>query len=165
MKTAHWLFIASLAAAAIFPLIGSGLAGVWWLGLVFVVIAGIWWFFHHKRWARETAVFTLYTIIAAIAAYLGIGAGWLLASMVGALLAWDLDGFSRQVTAVNHTINTNKLVYTHLRRQGLAGGLALVLGGAALLIQLNLSFGLIFLLAVLAVMGLGWLARSLTVKN
>lgn len=159
------VFITAVILATLFALTGSLLAGVWWLGLAFIGLGIGWWFSHYRRLAgSDKSVFLLYLAGAAYAGFLGVAPIWLLLGGIAALIAWDLDGFLRQLTAVTLIVGEALLVKDHLQQLGSVVGLSLILGTAVLIIQINISFGMAFILAFLAIWGLGLILGQVVEK-
>jgi hypothetical protein len=79
-------------------------------------------------------------------------------------VAWDLDGFQRQLTAVSLIVGEALMVKDHVRQLGLVAGLSLILGSAVLIVQINLSFGIAFILAFFAIWGLSLILGQVVEK-
>jgi hypothetical protein len=82
-------------------------------------------------------------------------------SVLGSLLAWDLADFSRRLRRAAPEDDLRLLEKQHLMRLAGLGGLSLVLTLAALIVRLQVSFGWLFLLAIVAVLGLLQLVKRL----
>jgi hypothetical protein len=162
MKLVQRLEQVALAAAVFPPALGSALAGRGLLLLIFL-LTGVFWL-GRQRLRQPLAMPTtlallISTLTLAVAAGLEVGAGWLLLGMSGALAAWDLDDFARRLSHVDGAESEAILVQVHLQRLGFALLLGLTLGGLALLVQIDLGYGGIFLLVVLIFFAL---SRSIT---
>ncbi len=88
----------------------------------------------------------------ACGAALGANAWLLVIGLVGALSAWDLDAFARQLWSVDEVVQ--ELERRHLARLLIVAALSLVLTGLALTVQLQLSFGVALALGLVALVGL-----------
>ena len=158
MKWVPRLLTAALLLAVAFPVAGS----VWPgdnqpLALLFFVLA-LFWHWQQRRGANEgrlTAVFAGYVAALALAGYMGVAAFWLLPGMVAALVAWDVGLLARRLTAVSHITNEALLLQQHLRWLLRVVGLSLLLGGAALLFRISLSYGIAFALAMVVFFAVG----------
>lgn len=140
-----------------------------WGALPVVGLAGLWALWVLGRLARNGRAFPwLPSLLGALLALSGAGAllrtpavlVWVYLGVVAALAAWDLSGFyGRLAHAGPHVIAPERFSATHLRR--LALPLALALLGLLLLplIPRDFSFDRTLLLALLLVLGLGFLVR------
>lgn len=160
MTRMTYLFQGALGLVALLLLIGSALAGVWPMGLVFIALSAAWWWQQRQGMGWETAVFLVYYAALAVAGFLDVGAIWMLPAAIAVLAAWDLNVFLRQ-PGITNLENESLLVQTHLRALGQVAVLALVLGSAVLLIQIRLSFWMAFVLALVAIVVLGRMMRQL----
>lgn len=99
------------------------------------------------------------------AAAFGLGqdlpSGWMLLGLVAALSAWDLAHFAHLLDGAEGVEQRRLLERRHLRRLLIVDGLGLLLGGAALTVQIQLGFGLVLLLGLLALLGLSRAVRFL----
>jgi hypothetical protein len=135
------------------------------LPLVAVVclIFGLIWLL--SQWVRLDWAATLGMLVFACLAGLGVWIGLspilLSISFLGSMLAWDLSDFSRRLRRATPGDDLGTLEKQHLLRLGALGGLSLVLMLAALLVHLQLSFGWLFLIALVAILGLLQLVKRL----
>jgi hypothetical protein len=81
-------------------------------------------------------------------------AGWLLVSLVAALVAWDLDHFERRLRRARPETKEADLRRVHLQRLAVVAGLGLGLGWLALGVRVELSLGWAIVLSLLAIIGL-----------
>jgi hypothetical protein len=80
------------------------------------------------------------------------GSAWLgLPAIAGALAAWDLGRFERDLRDVPRVDDAAAQLRDHVRRLGVALGLGLALGAAALAIRISTTFGLIVLIFLAAI--------------
>ena len=77
-----------------------------------------------------------------------------------ALAAWDLHDFARRLQDVENASNAHALERPHLTRLGIVSGLGLLFGALALNIRIDLGFGVVFALGLVAVVGLSRLVRE-----
>jgi hypothetical protein len=165
MKLIQRLDQVAVATAVLLPALGSALAGRWLLLLIFLLTGGLWLERHRLQQplaAPATLALLISTLTLAVAAGLEVGAGWLLLGMSGALAAWDLDDFARRLSHVDGVGSEAKIVHIHLQRLGFALLLGLLLGSLALLVQIELSYGLIFFLVLLVFFALSYAITLLT---
>jgi hypothetical protein len=154
-------FITAVVLAVIFGTVGSILGGVWWLSFGFVALGAGWWHSNRQRQINEmielheNIAFALFLAVLAYAGYKGAPPALLLLGGIAALAAWDLDGFYRQLSAATLIMGEELLVKAHMQQLALVVGLSLVIGMAALLVQIHFTFGMAVLLAFLAIWGLG----------
>ena len=160
MKLIQRLFLRTVALAMSAPAIGALLQGAWPAGLGLSAIAALWLNARRWRWLNGLS-FALYIAGSAIMVGLGVGMGWLLVGVTAALAAWDLEAFGARLASVERVENEHALMRTHLQRLGLVCAGGLLLGAGASLIRLQLRFGGALLLALLAVLGLGYVLRSI----
>jgi len=159
-----WRFFSTaVALATVFAAVGS-FANVWWLSLFFIGLGLGWWINNSRRQVNENIPFMLFLAVAAYSGFRGTDAIWLLFAGIFALMAWDLDNFLRQLTAVMITVGEELMVKAHCQQLALVAGISFLAGLIALLIQLNLSYAVAFILAFLAIWGLG-LLLSQVVEN
>jgi hypothetical protein len=164
MKLIQRLDQVAVATAVLLPALGSALAGRWLLLSIFLLTGGLW--LERRRLqqplaAPATLALLISTLTLAVAAGLEVGAGWLLLGMSGALAAWDLDDFARRLSHVDGVGSEAKMVHIHLQRLGFALLLGLILGSLALLVQIELSYGLIFFLVLLVFFTLSYVITLL----
>lgn len=142
------------AATAVILAAGYALGGYWAWSVVWIALSGLWWLGRrHWKWTGSVLLF-IYVMAAVVGLWANFGAAWMLAGTVVALVAWDLDHFTEQIQGVDRVVQKRTLVRTHLRRLALVSGAGLLLGGVALLVQIQLSLGVALLLGLLAVIGL-----------
>jgi hypothetical protein len=155
----------AIATAVLLPALGSALAGRWLLLFLFLTAGGVWLGRRWLPWQLATLIFLALTLLLAISAGLEVGAGWLLLGMAGALAGWDLDAFAGRLSHVAGAEIEAVLVRRHLQRLSLVLLLSLVLGGAALLVQMELSYGILLILVVSALVFLSRSASLLLVNR
>lgn len=154
-----WL---SIVVAMMALALGYGLGNVWG-GVGFTLAMGLLWLLGRWRnwdWTAPS-VFALWVGTAAAGLWLGLGAGWMLVGVVAALSAWDLEYFARRLQDAGHAEQAVALERVHLRRLLAVNVAGLALGAIALGIHIRLSFGLMLVLALVAVWGLSRAVRFL----
>jgi hypothetical protein len=109
----------------------------------------------------------------------GVRNGWVLVGITAALVAWDLHHFiqhmrvseqaetppedagERADIAGRTDAEARAMERLHLQRLAIVSGLGLPLGALALTVRLNLRFGIIFALGLVAIYGLSRLVHYL----
>jgi hypothetical protein len=160
MKVLRWSFLAALALAAGVPGLGAALQGMWPVTLLLLGAGALWLGAQQRRWLAGWS-WALCIAGLAVATRLGLGMGWTLVGMVGALASWDLDAFGVRLAQYSAIENERRLVRAHLRRLGAVSGIGLLLGAVGLLLQVELRFGLVLLMASLVVVGTAWVLYHL----
>lgn len=152
----------SIILAALLPATGYALGGLWIGAALSVALGGLWLAAQQRSWRGIEALGLVgFAALAGVGVLLGLAGPILLAGLVVALVAWDLDRFAQRLQKAGHVEAERELARAHLQRLlivvGLGQLLAMVAGG----IQIPLSFGWIAGLAVLAVLGLSRAIRAL----
>ncbi|MGM0401670.1 MAG: hypothetical protein ACQEQT_10275 [Chloroflexota bacterium] len=126
-----------------------------WIGALMIVGMGSLWLLEQGDWGRTAPVALISFIGAAVTGlWLGLASGLLLLSVVLALSTWDLDHFARRLRGVDQVEKAHDLERRHVGRLIVVDTLGLILGGAALTLEIRLDFYTVLLLALLAVLGL-----------
>lgn len=132
-----------------------------WIAVLAALVVALGWLV--SQWRDQavlaSASFAAAVGLAGLGAWLSLPAGWLLASVALMLAMWDLDRFLRQLRRVKYATGTGELLRAHMRALLLVLAIGLVLGGAALSIQIELSFGWAVLLAGVAAVGIAQIIR------
>jgi hypothetical protein len=153
-----------LATAAL--VLGYSHIGAWVWMLPVVALGGLWLLGLWRRWGWVSSVgFVLYVAVAVMGMLLDSGSGWLLLGVGLALAAWDLDSFVRRLRQGQWIEDERDLERHHLLRLSAVGGVGLLLATAALGMTLDLGFGAVLLLGLLAVAGLSWVIGSMRRTN
>ncbi len=133
-----------------------------WAGVGIVLVLGLLWLAGDWRgwdWVAEPCLVG-WVVLAAFGVWLGVVAGWMLLGVVAALAAWDLSHFAARLRRAGAITPPPGLTRDHLRRLALVAAAGLLLGGIALGIRVELTFGWALLAAALAVIGLSSLLRA-----
>lgn len=146
-----------LAAAAL--ALGCGLGGWPALSAVAVLLGLAWLLGRWRGWGwMSSAGLVSFAAAAAAGVWLGFGVGWMLAGLVSALCAWDLDHFARRLEAVPWDGATaarrRDLERRHLLRLLAVAGGGFLLAVVALQATVRLTFIPAFLLGLLVLAGL-----------
>jgi hypothetical protein len=142
--------------------VGFGLHDTWNRALL-VLAAGALWLLGQRlgwRWVAST-VLIFFVLMAILGIWLAVPGEWLLLGWVAALSAWDLEHFARNMADAGYVEDAQGLERSHLRRLLIVDGLAVLLGELALRIKVKIGFGAVFVLALLAVLGLSQAIRFL----
>jgi len=127
------------------------------------LVIGLLWLLSQWRrldWAASLGML-IFTGASALGVWVGLSPFLLAISFLGSLLAWDLADFSRRSRRAAPEDNLRLLEKQHLMRLAGVGGLSLALTLAALIVRLQISFGWLLLLAIVAILGLLQLVKRL----
>ncbi len=161
MRPTDRVRLAATLLAVLAPAVGYGLARLWGASLLLIGLGGLWLAGQWKGWLWSGTAGLAGVVLAGTAGlWLGVGAGWGLAGVVGALAAWDLHWFAHRRGRTAVSLEEERLEWLHLRRLAAVIGLGAALGGGALLVRVNLGFGGALLLGGLALAGLALLLKS-----
>jgi hypothetical protein len=132
------------------------------VAIICLVIGLLWLLSQWRRldWTASLGML-VFTSASALGVWVGLSPFLLAISVLGSLLAWDLADFSRRLRRAAPEDDLRPLEKQHLIRLAGLGGLSLVLTLAALIVRLQVSFGWLFLLAIVAVLGLLQLVKRL----
>jgi hypothetical protein len=129
--------------------------------MIWPVMGMVWLIAEQRDWPWLTSWgFAAFAGAAAFGVWQGGAAGWLLVSLVAALAAWDLAFFTRRLRQAGQTAPEPALSQAHLGRLAVVAASGLLLGGLALGLRFQLSFGWAIFLGLLAVIGLSRVIRS-----
>jgi hypothetical protein len=159
--TARLALISTILAAFTFGL-GYALNGLWG-GAVLALAIGLLWLVgqrYGKGWVASVALI-VFAGMAGVGLQLRWGTGWALFGMVAALSAWDLGHFAQRLRFAGQVEDVCGLERQHLRRLLIVDGLGLLFASIALVIRVELGFGLALALGLLAVVGLSQALRFL----
>jgi len=146
---------ASIVLAAGALALGYGLNGSWSIVIVIAVPGVLWLLGQWRGWGWTASVgLVCFVVIAAVGLGMRLWDGWMLAGVVGALSAWDLDHFARRLRGPGKVEGAHALERRHLQRLLIVDGAGLLLGAVALRARIELGFGAALLLGVLATLGL-----------
>ena len=126
-----------------------------WLGTTVTVLIGCLWLVGLYRGWSGTAALGLvgFVAMAAMGARSAAAVPILIASVVAALIAWDLQRFLRRLAASSQVIDQSALARAHLRWSLGVAGVGLLIALVTPAIVVPLPFGATLLLAVLLVFG------------
>jgi len=133
-----------------------------WAGVGVAVAIGLLWLAGDRRgwdWAAEPCL-AGWVGLAAFGAWRGVNSSWMLPGVVAALAAWDLGHFIARLRGAGAITQAAELTRAHLRRLAVVAAAGLLLGGIALGIRVELTFGWAILAAALAIIGLSRLLRA-----
>ena len=167
MSRVENLSISLLAIAVTILVVSFALAGLWQWAFIFVLVGLLWWAARRQRgwhWASSVGMFVL-ALAAAAGYWLGMPILAMLAVVVLALSAWDLDAFADRLAQSQQDDWTHILVQRHLRRLIIGNALALGLAAFSLTVELRFNFVVAFLLGLSMAYGLNRLLVSLSKNN
>jgi hypothetical protein len=153
----------SIGIATLLLALGYAMGGGW-IGTATSVVLGCLWLAGQRRgWSGMDALSLIGAVgIAAAGVWFALSTPVLLAGVVAALVAWDLDRFVRRTRNAGHVAEAAALTRAHLRWLLVVAGVGLAFGAVAAGIQVPLSLGWALLLGALAILGLSRAIRSLT---
>jgi hypothetical protein len=138
MRSVTFLWIACLAAAGISLALGYAWGGLWELGLLWAALAFAWGALQRRRGWIQHAGFAVCLAAAGAGFPLGAPPPMLLAATVAGLSAWDLGHFRARLSGSVGI--ENGLIRRHLAALLVVVLLGLLVGGSALVVEINLSF-------------------------
>ena len=109
-------------------------------------------------WVAQVGLFVFITAAGA-GVLIGLSPFLMALSVLGSLLAWDLNDFSHRLRNAAPGDMQQRLEKNHLRRLGWLEAIGLFLTLAALFIHLQISFGWMVLLALAAILGMVQMVR------
>jgi hypothetical protein len=133
-----------------------------WDGVGVAVALGLLWLAGDWRnwdWAADVCL-AGWLGLAAFGTWQELPAGWMLIGVVAALATWDLGHFAVRLRAAGAILPPADLTRAHLRQLAIVIAAGLLLGGIALGIQVELTFGWALLAATLAIIGLSRLISA-----
>ena len=146
--------------------LGAGyLIGGSWVGaLVVTGIGGMWLLAHliGNHPAGNLLAWLSLTGAAAIGVAIDLPAGLMLVAAVAALCGWDVAHYEQRLGEAARVDPFGALDRQHMSRLALTAAAGLALGAMALLIRVDLGFGVAFALAIAAVVLLSQLVRLAT---
>ena len=152
--TRQLLIFSSLLAAGSLAA-GYALAGQWPWAVVFTLLGLLGIVGQRRKWEMTSSILLFLFVVGDVNALSqGVAVPWLLISLVAALSAWDLDHFTRRLRKAEQIDKARVLERRHLRRLLIVDGLSLLVAAIALVLQVEISFGVALILGALAVMGI-----------
>jgi len=152
MRIAVWISIGAATGALA---LGYALNGTW-PGAVLILFGGLAAGIAQPRsrvWSASAGLF-LVTAAAAYGVWSGAAAMLMLAGIVAALAAWDLAYFERRIRHARRAADRRALIRSHVWRLSIALGAGFVLGWFSLGARIELDFGWLLLLGLIALLGL-----------
>jgi hypothetical protein len=138
----------------------------WWVVLA-CGLAGALWLLQSKYGVelRPTVSLVFLVGVGGVGTFLSYNPVWLLTNLVVALIAWDLDHFTRdyqQFSLGQARKSDNPALFgAHLKRLGIVAMLGWSLGVVALNVQISLNFTGALILGLLALLSLRQVVRYL----
>jgi hypothetical protein len=124
-------------------------------------VIGLFWIYSERRgwhWVAPAGLF-VFVIAAGAGVWIRLPPILMALSVLGSLMAWDLAGFSRRSKDAAPEDDLRSLEKSHLLQLASLGAAGLVLILAAMLINLRISFGWMFLLVLAAMFGIMQMVR------
>jgi len=153
----NWLAITCLALAGISLAIGYTTNNFLYLGLVALLVSGLGIIANARTlpWMTNLA-FIFQTIQSGAGFILEIEPYWLITGIVLALFAWDLQALSFRIMNTARIDNPVSLVLRHISRLLVSAALSLILMMIALSYRIELGFGWLVLLSLVAILALSY---------
>jgi len=140
-------------------------AGFVLLARYVLVFAALWLFAGWKRWTWFSAIALLLSLaLAGFGLWIELSPGWMISGALGGLLAWDLTEFMRRLRFAARTDDLRDLERRHLARLTIVALIGVALASIPMLVRLEFTFEWVFLLTLIAALGVtqlvAWLRRS-----
>jgi hypothetical protein len=162
MKTTYYFWIVNLILAAIFTTYAYWEQSIRF-GMAFTLVWMIlWWLSHLLDKSYSPGIFFfIFTGVCLVGTFLGLRSLFLFLGITAALNAWDADRFYRRwKDTLGREANYN-LERRHIFRLLLVDAVAIGVAILGLTIKTRLSFGLMLLVVVIALISLSQLVRLL----
>lgn len=142
-----------------------GLGAVWLPMAALFILGAVWILGQRAHWGWiGWLMVVLFAGAAAFGTLLELRPVLLAVGLIGAVSAWDLGEFAREVWRADAVEQEETLTRRHLRRLLTVDGLGLLLVLVTMAIEIRLSFGVALLLGLVALLGLsrtiGFLRRE-----
>jgi hypothetical protein len=162
MKTTVYFLIGNLILTAIFTSFAYWEQSIW-IGMAFVIVLAILWGLSLQLDYRYLpgVFFLVFSVICLVGTFLGLRSILLFLGITSALNTWDLDRFyKRWKDDLRRQANIN-IEGKHLIRLILVDVVSICVAIAGLSIKTRLSFGLMLLVVVIALISLAQLIKLL----
>jgi hypothetical protein len=162
MKTTYYFWIGNLLLAAIFTSYAYWEKSAWiWMAITIGWMI-LWWLSQLLDNITTPGIFFLvFTSVCLVGTFLGLRSILLFLGVTAALNAWDTDRFYRRWKEALGREANHQLERRHLFRLLLVDGAAISVAILGLTIKTQLSFGLMLLVVVIALISLSQLVRLL----
>jgi hypothetical protein len=155
MSIPFWTSRLFLISASILLAAGYWLGGYVQIALALAILPIIGLIFLWKGWGWVLSILlAIFSGLAAAGFYLDLEPAWLISGILAALVAWDQEHLSRRIKSAGRIDAQPMLIKKHWIRLGWVCLAGLLLVGLTYLIQVEFTFGLAVVLAILAVIGL-----------
>jgi len=136
-------------------------AGLQVAGIGLACLSLLWLLTQWRQWTWFAGVglFVL-TFAAGFGMWIGLPAGWMLAGVLGGLMAWDLSDFLARLRFADEE-DKHSVVPAHLTKLGILLLVGLLLSTGAMLVQVRFSFEWAVFLALFGAWGVSLLVRWL----
>jgi hypothetical protein len=154
MRNSFRLLFGAIFLAASTLAAGYALAGSWLGGVVAFIWAGLWVISIVRQTFNFASLALIgYSILIINAHAVGVGAVWLLLTLIGALAGWDLEYLLVRLLDVEDEAVADQIAATHNRKLGVTLALGLAVAGITLGIRYQISFWLVLVISILAILG------------
>jgi hypothetical protein len=155
MSLPVWLARLFLITAGLLLGAGFWLAGYLPVAIALAVLPVLGLAFLWRGWGWSFSILlVLFTGSATAGFYLDVAPTWLVLGTLLALLAWDQEYFASRIKYAGRVESLSMLTKAHMARLTWVSIFGLFLVALTFLVQLEFTFGVAVLLAVLAVLGL-----------
>lgn len=156
-----FLFV-SIILAVVTLAVGFAIAGFWPVSIGAILMGLLWFLAQWRSWPRIINLcIVTFLGIAAAGGWIYVTVGWLLVGVVATLMAWDSGNFLIRLEQAEYVRHRAKLEKAHGQRLVIIAGIALLLGGVALNIQLSLNIWWGIFWSIVAIFGLSQIVRRL----
>lgn len=131
-----------------------------------IIILGIIWLFTQwQRWSWFSSASLFFVILACtIGLWFGFTPGWMFASAIFALFAWDMTDFRSRMHLMAVDDNMRGMERRHIARVSILSLVGLLLASVAMFLRVQFTFEWGVLLVLVIVLGLsqlvGWFRRQ-----
>jgi hypothetical protein len=162
MSPAKWTACGCAIAATLTVGFGYALDGQIYTAFAFALLGAFWCEALLRNWRWPTPLLLLLFISGGVyGAASGFSPFIMLTGIVAALATWDLDGLLQRFSQVKPQARQPGLERRHLQRLAVVAGAGLLLGSAALVIRVQLSFILAAGLVLVVIVGASQVVRYL----
>ncbi len=162
MKTTYYFWIGNLFLAAILTAFAYWEQSAWiWMGftIIWIILWGLSQLLENNY--TPAIFFFVFTGGCLVGTFLGLRSMLLFLGMTAALNAWDTDRFYRRWKDALRREANNQLERRHIFRLLFVDGVAISVAILGLMIKTQLSFGLMLLVVVIALISFSQLVRLL----
>ena len=153
--TTRILTFSAITLATASMIVGYLLAGLPWVTAI-ILFLGILWIIAEIRgwrWPGSLILFLIF-IAAAVGIEVQVAPIWSIVAATLALAAWEFSYFYRTILNASCVRMEDVLIMRHNRRVVVITIIGILLAWATTQVQINISFGIVLLLAIVSLLGL-----------